>query len=84
MHPLFVSTPMVQYPAHLHSVIQSREGDSSRHSVQSVVLGGVSNDLHDDRGISSGSEGDSVVLTNDISVGLPSEGSVSASLMTFC
>ena len=45
-----------------------REGDSSRRVVQSVILDCVSNDPHDNRG-SSSSEGESVVLTSDISVG---------------
>ena len=82
VHPLFLSTPMVQYPTHLHPVPQSvREGDSSRRSIQSVTLGNnISNDPHDGRG-SSSSESDGVVLTSDISVGLPSEGPVSASLV---
>ena len=75
---------MVQYPAHLHPVTQSvREEDSARHGVQSVVLGNVSNDPHNDGG-SSSSEGDSVVLTSDISVGLPSEGPASAALISLC
>ena len=74
---------MVQYPTHLHSVVISRQRDDSRLVVKSVMLGGVSNDAHDERG-SSSIEDDSVVLTNDISVGLPSEGSVSASLTTLC
>ena len=46
-------------------------------------LGSVSNHPHDGRGESS-SEGEGVVLTNDISVGLPCEGPVSASLMSLC
>lgn len=84
VHPLFLSTPLVQYPAHLHPVSQSvREEDSGRHGVQSVVLGNVSNDLYSDKG-SSSSEGDSVALTSDISVGLPSEGPVSAALISLC
>ena len=83
VHPLFLSTPMVQYPTHLHPLTQSqREEDSSRHDIQSVVAGSVSNDL-DDRGHSS-SECNGVVLTSNISVGLPSEGPVSASLIPSC
>ena len=74
---------MVQYPTHLHPVTQSpREGYSSGHDIQSVVASSVSNDL-DDRGRSN-SGCDGVVLTSDISVGLPSEGPVSASLIHSC
>ena len=85
VHPLFLSTPMVQYPAHLHPVAQSvREGDSSRCGTQSVILGRVSTDTHDNIGGGSSEGTECVVLTSDISVGLPSEGSVSASLMSLC
>ncbi len=85
VHPLFLSTPMVQYPAHLHPLTQTspREGDSRRHGIQSVIPGNVSNDPRDDRG-SSSSDCDGVVLTSDISVGLPYEGPVSASLLPSC
>lgn len=74
VHPLFLTTPMVQYPTHLLPITQSKEDDSSIHP---VALDSVSNDNKD----KSSDEDDSALLVSDISVGLPSEGSVSVSLI---
>ena len=67
IHPLFLSVPMVQQPLCHESVCQSGQGD---YTVLTVDGAGDTGDSDDD-----------VVLTNKISVGLPSEGSVSSLLM---
>lgn len=67
VHPLFLSVPMVQQPLCHESVYQPGQGDYTVLVVDNVVDHGDSDD--------------DVVLTNNISVGLPSEGSVSSLLM---